>query len=416
MENLGRDFDVFKDHLYRINEEIGGRINAYYPDRDRITKYLEEVSVQKNIKITVYDADGNKITGADRRKGYGLSLELKNFTVVGRKDIYVVELVYPFSIENLGELDSFQKIRNAALILLAVALILLIIYLHFSLVRPLTMLNRGMAALNYHQSGLAVPSQTQRQKDELGDLARKFAEMQHRLAVSYREQTEMIASISHDLKTPLTSILGFLERLMSSNLSKERQLEYQEIIRQKARDINELVNEFNDYVTSDLDEASPGGKEVVNLKGFFETTGAEYSAELTGKGIDFHYIANLNRDDFSLEIDPQKIRRVLANLISNSLQHAERPGKITFQCTVSKDQAVFSVQDDGPGVPPAELGSIFEKFYRVEKSRSRAKGGAGLGLAICRRIIESHGGNIRAYLPQEGGLGISFSLPLRKTS
>jgi signal transduction histidine kinase len=413
MENLGKDFDVFKDHLYQISEEIAAKINDYYPDQQKITGYLEEVSARKNAKITVYDVDGNKITGADHWKGYGLSLELKNFTVVGPKVIYVVELVYPFSIENLGELNSFKKIRDAALVLLALLIILLMVYLHFSLVRPLTLLNRGLAAIDYRNTGFAIPARMDKKRDELGDLARKFEAMQQRLAASYRQQTEMVASISHDLKTPLTSIIGFLERLMSLKISEERQAEYHRIIDQKARDIQELLTEFNDFVTSDLEESN-GSREVVNLKEFFEMISAEYTAELAGKGIDLRWIDESGTGGgFFLEIDTQKIRRVFANLVGNSLKYADKLSKLTFTCAVRKNQAIFSVEDDGPGVPSGELAAIFEKFYRVDKSRSREKGGSGLGLAICQRIIENYGGSIRAYLPNDGGLGISFSLPLK---
>jgi signal transduction histidine kinase len=418
-ENLGKDFDIFKDHLYRISEEIAAQINKLYPDRAKITAYLNEVSARENMKITVYDVDGNKLTGADRRKGYGLNIELKSFTVVGRKVIYVIELLYPFSIKNLGELNSVKKIRDAAFLLFTLFIVLLIFYLHFSLAGPLAVLNRGLATVEYRNAGFVIPGKIRKRNDELGDLTRKFEEMQQRLSASYREQTEMIASISHDLKTPLTSITGFIERLLNQNVTRERQTEYYRIIYQKARDINELIAEFNDYVTSNFKSSAAGGQDAVKLKEFFETVGAEYRAELKSKGIEFEWFYDTGApqtggDEYYLEIDRQRIRRVFANLVSNSLKHANPLRKISFACRVTKHQAIFSVEDDGPGVPPEELEVIFAKFYRVDKSRSREKGGSGLGLAICRNIIENHGGTIRAYLTKTGGLGISFSLPAIK--
>jgi signal transduction histidine kinase len=223
IENLGKDFDIFKDHLYRISEEIAAKINMLYPDRAKITAYLDDVSARENMKITVYDVDGNKLMGMDRRKGYGLNIELKSFTVVGRKVIYVIELLYPFSVKNLGELNSVRQIRDAAFLLFMIFIILLIFYLHFSLVRPLTVLNRGLETIKYRDTSFVIPVKTRKRNDELGDLTRKFEEMQQRLAASYREQTEMIASISHDLKTPLTSITGFIERLLHQNVAGERQ-------------------------------------------------------------------------------------------------------------------------------------------------------------------------------------------------
>ncbi len=416
MENLGKDFDVFKDHLYRISEEISVEINTLYPDRAEIAAYLNEVTARENMRITLYDVDGNKLTGADHRKGYGLNIELKSFTVVGRKVIYVIELLYPFSIKNLGELNSIKRIRDAAFLLVTLFIVLLILYLHFSMVRPLTILNRGLETVEYRNTCLMMPLVTRKRNDELGELTRKFEEMQQRLTASYREQTEMIASISHDLKTPLTSIAGFIERLLRQDLTREKQFEYYRIIDQKAKDINELVAEFNDYVTSNCENNAAGGKGTVNLKEFFEAVCAEYTAELTSRKIrfDWTYYAKESRtggEEYYLNIDIQRLRRVFANLVGNSLQHADTLHKISFQCSVAQNMATFSVEDDGPGVPPDELEIIFTKFYRIDKSRSREKGGSGLGLAICKNIIENHGGAIRAYLLETGGLGISFSLP-----
>ncbi|MGE5582245.1 MAG: sensor histidine kinase [Bacillota bacterium] len=413
-ENLGRDFDIFKDHLFQISEEATARIKSCYPNQERITAHLAKIADRKNVKITVYDVDGNKICGVDRRKGYGLNLELKSFTVVGRNVIYIVELVYPFSIENLGELNSIRKIRDAALIFMLLLIILLIIYLHFSLIRPLSLLNQGLESVDYRSGGVPEALVKNRRRDELGDLAKKFQAMQQRLNASYRQQTEMIASISHDLKTPLTSIIGFLERLTSRKISAEREEEYHRIIYQKATDIQELISEFNDFVTSDFDDNS-GNKTVVSLKDFFSEISVEYSAELAAKGVKFDSVSEA-KDGLFLEIDLQKIRRVFANLVNNSLKHAEGLTKITFKCLVRKNEALFMLEDDGPGVPAAELKAIFDRFYRVEKSRSREKGGSGLGLAICQRIIVNHGGAIQAYLPKDRGFGVSFSLPLQKHS
>lgn len=418
MDNLERDFDLFfKDHLYQINDEISAQLKKYYPDQDKIAKYLDGISAQKNTKITIYDVAGNKIVSADRRKGYGLNVELKSFTVVGRNTIYVVELVYPFSMDSFGELNSYQKVRDMGQVLLGLMLVLLMAYLHFSLARPLVTLNRGLEIFDYRsQAGghsYKIPARFFKRHDELGDLARKFAAMQQRLSASYQEQTEMMASISHDLKTPLTSIIGFLERLLSQKLPEERQTEYHRIIYQKARDINELIAEFSLFVTSDLGNGVTGSKDTVNLEEFFEALCFEYTAELKEKGLDCLCLNDTGHHDLWLEMDVQNIRRVFANLVSNSLKYAERLSKITLRCSIRDNSAVFAVEDDGPGVPPGELAAIFGKFYRVDKSRSREKGGSGLGLAICQRIVESHGGNIRAYLPEQGGFGVSFALPLK---
>ena len=413
MEHLGEDFDLFKDHLYRMNEDIGAHLKTYYPDRNRIGAYLERTAVGNGVKITIYDVAGNKIAASDHRKGFGLNLELKNFTVVGENVIYVVELVYPFKVSSFTELNSFRQIRDVAVAMLAILIVLLIIYLHFSLVRPLATLNRGLESINYRNTRFQIPAVTYKRRDELGELARKFGAMQQRLDASYREQSEMIASISHDLKTPLTSILGFLERLLNRKLPPEQEDEYHRIIQQKARDINELVTEFNDFATADLKDDRLESMAPVDLRRFFSSICAEYRSELLSRGVQFQETVRIeNGVQPALRIDPQKIRRVFANLVGNSLKYGDNLSRIGFSCTVRENQAIFSVEDNGPGVPESELKALFEKFYRLERSRSRDKGGSGLGLAICRSIVEHYGGEIRAYLPAGSGLGVRFVLPL----
>lgn len=410
MDNLGRDFDVFKDHLYGINEDIATHIKRYYPDMHRIAGYLDKLSLRRDLKITVYDMDGNKIWVADQRKSRGLSLDLKGFTVVNRDVVYVVELTSPFSIGNFSKLNSIRHIGWVALGFLILFIMLLIFYLHFWLVHPLTALNRGMEKVNYHSSSHQMQVNVKIRRDELGELTRKFAEMQQRLAASYRQQNEMIASISHDLKTPLTSITGFVERLMSRQITVAKQREYLGIIFQKAQDIQGLIEEFNEFTLSDLDLND--NKETTNLAEFLKEVAAEYRYELEERNITFNCNFNIGTELW-IEIDRQKIRRVFANLVDNSIKHAADSGVIFMQCMVRDGYAWFKVEDDGSGVPAEELAVIFEKFYRVDKSRARSKGGSGLGLAICQRIIQDHGGEIEAYLADEGGLGICFSLPLK---
>lgn len=411
-DNQERDFDVFNDHLFEINDDISDRIKEYYPDRHKIAEYIEEASARHDLKITVYDVDGNKIWEADRRRRHGLSLELKSFTVVSRDAIYVVELTLPFSSRNLVQLDSTRKIGLVALILLFLGIGLLIIYLHFSLVRPLTSLNRGLETVNFNNAPDQANLEVLKRRDELGDLTGKFTEMRQRLAASYRQQNEMIASISHDLKTPLTSIMGFLERLISRKLPADKEAEYHRIIFQKARDIQELIDEFTEYVLSGID-ANNIEKEEVAVADFLSELAVEYRCELEAKNIGFNCLINIDNER-RIKIDRRQIRRVFANLVNNALKHATNLSKIEMTGAVRDGYVWFTVEDDGSGVPEQELALLFEKFYRLDKSRSRAKGGSGLGLAICQRIVESYGGSIEAYINGQGGLGVRFSLPLKK--
>lgn len=365
------------------------------------------------MKLSVYDVNGNKITSVDYRKELGLNLELKNFVVVGKSTIYIMELSYPFSIDNFGRFTSIKNLRNFSLLLFLVILLILTVYLHNSLAKPLTLLHQCIEKVNYRNTRVTIPLPLKR-NDEVGDLGRKFDEMLRRLDASHQEQTEMIASISHDLKTPLTSILGYLERLQSGKITSQvKQQEYHGIIFQKARDMKELIDEFAEYAFSDASRDSLT-LDKVNLQTFFADLLLEYSAELEGHGIAFTSINEIP-DQTWVMMDIAKIRRVIANLVQNSIKHAEGFTRLSMGCNLRHSMAIFTVEDNGRGVPIDELSVIFNKFYRLDKSRSRDKGGSGLGLAICRSIIENHGGNIEALPAEGGGLKIEFSLPLAPT-
>ncbi len=115
-----------------------------------------------------------------------------------------------------------------------------------------------------------------------------------------------------------------------------------------------------------------------------------------------------------MTVDRDKFKRVFDNLISNSVKYSKDHLKIMMICVQDGSNLKFSIEDTGAGVVPEEFTKIFDQFYRVDKSRSREQGGSGLGLAICRRIVEAHGGKIWAYAPEDGGLGISFVIPMQR--
>lgn len=372
---------------------------------------MEAVSKKEHLKLSLFDIAGRRIFTADWRGHSGLNIELKTFIVTGNQEIYVLEFVYPFALETLGHSDAFKALRNFSLLLLALVISFLIYYLHRSMAKPLTALHRNLEKVNYRHTPSSKQAFNNR-KDEIGDLSRKYEEMLQRLEASYAQQIEMIASISHDLKTPLTSVLGYIERLQNSkSLTEEKRGEYLSIIQHKAQDIKDLLEEFTEFAYSDLPDSL---KTSININAFFETIINEYHDELSTHGIHLQAISE-TPPEVTVLMDEAKIRRVIANLVQNALKYADGLTKITMACQAKTDHIVISVEDDGIGVPPEFLDDIFQKFYRLDKARSRQKGGCGLGLAICKNIIENHGGKILASPGTEGrGLKITFILPKEK--
>lgn len=411
VKDIRNDLNGFRERLYKISEQTANRIQKDYPDHRRIVKAVTQVASKNKLKFSVFDINGNKIASADYRKDLGVSVELKNFTVVGKNNLYILELSCPFSIVNFIKFSSVVKLRDFSLLFVFFLLIIMTLYLHISLTKPLTLLHQGIERVNYRNIQLDVPLSLKR-NDEVGDLGRKFEEMLERLEASRQEQTEMIASISHDLKTPLTSILGYMERLLSGKIiSPEKQQEYYRIIQQKAQDMKEMITEFAEYAFNDADREGLS-MEPVLLRKFCQDLSLEYTAELEGYGVTFESQIDIP-EDFTVMIDIGKMRRVFSNLVQNALKYAEGMNRILFTCHVVHNFAVITFEDNGRGIPSEELGAIFKKFYRIDKSRSREKGGCGLGLAICQSIVESHGGQIEAAQGSYGGLKITLTIPAK---
>ncbi len=231
-----------------------------------------------------------------------------------------------------------------------------------------------------------------------------------RLKDSYTQQNEIIVAISHDIRTPLTSIMGYIERMFMKNLTREKTEEYLDIVYRKAKDIENLLEELTDYSLNEAERENE--RQSVNIFEFIEKEIKIHESEMKMHNIQFLFENHVKQKVY-INVNIKKIRRVFTNLIENAKKYAEKEN-LTIRISIKeeKDYIYFTVEDNGEGVKFEELHSIFHKFYRTEKSRSRKKGGTGLGLTICKNIIEKHGGKIWAFKSELGGLAISFSLPI----
>ncbi|MGG3468146.1 HAMP domain-containing sensor histidine kinase [Neobacillus pocheonensis] len=256
-------------------------------------------------------------------------------------------------------------------------------------------------------------------KDELGKLVKSFDEMRVKLKKSaeLREQyennrRELIANISHDLKTPITSIRGYVEGIKDGVANTEEKLQrYLNTIHAKATHMDCLINEL--FLFSKLDVKSvPFHFEKVELKAFLEDFLEEIRLDLADKATLISMEAN---SCSPIMIDRDKIIRVMNNIIFNSVKYRDK-GLCLIQINLQEHEDLLKVTviDNGPGVPAKEVASIFNRFYRGDPSRSSETGGSGLGLAIAAQIIKAHGGKIWAENSPEGGLGIHFTLPKSK--
>ena len=226
-------------------------------------------------------------------------------------------------------------------------------------------------------------------------------------ALSQKDQ--LLADVSHELRTPLTSLKLQVDALQH-NIVKDVDASYEKL-GSKIMDINRLISDIYELAQSDTgtlhlnmiecDVATRFGQWADELKEFVNAKGFKFESHLDLKQI-------------QVEMDPERIKQVVCNLISNSCFYTDKPGMIRLVAQEYDGGLKVLVEDTSPSVERDKLGKIFTRLYRVEKSRSRQTGGSGLGLSICKSLVELHGGKIRAEQSSIGGLCVYFTIPTKQ--
>jgi two-component system phosphate regulon sensor histidine kinase PhoR len=225
---------------------------------------------------------------------------------------------------------------------------------------------------------------------------------------------EFIGNISHELKTPIFAIEGYIETLLDGALDDKRV--NRRFLKQALKNAQRLNSLVQDLLTISQLEAGelplhPEAFSIYDLAlDVFENL--DYKRTTKGRHIEFSLRANGHERTLVLA-DPLRIRQVLDNLVTNAIKYGKPDGLIVIEFrAASDDRLAVIVQDDGPGIAPEHLPQLFDRFYRVEKSRSRDLGGTGLGLAIVRQLVRAHGQDIVVSSELDRGTAFEFTLPL----
>jgi two-component system phosphate regulon sensor histidine kinase PhoR len=222
---------------------------------------------------------------------------------------------------------------------------------------------------------------------------------------------EFVANVSHELRTPLSVIKGYVETLVDGHreIPVDDRERFLRTIQRHTERLNSLLEDL--LTLSRLESVNPGLKrEPLNLARLLEEILDDYRARPAAAGHRLN--ANLDRNQGSVPADPLKFTQAVENLLDNALKYTPAGSTINVSLRLREGDAEVSVQDNGPGIPPMDLPHIFERFYRVEKGRSREKGGTGLGLSIVKHIVQLHGGRVRVESVPGQGTAFYFSLPL----
>ena len=251
--------------------------------------------------------------------------------------------------------------------------------------------------------------------DEFSQLCQDFEEMRKRLKESTeekilmdKENKELISNISHDLKTPITAVKGYVEGIMDGVAdTPEKMNRYVRTIYNKTNEMDHLINELTFYSKIDTNRI-PYTFSKLNVEDYFSDCAEELGLEMETKGIELVY-ANYVEKDVQVIADGEQIRRVIHNIVSNAIKYMEKPkGIIQLRVKDVGDFIQVEIEDNGRGIAAADLPYIFDRFYRADASRNSATGGSGIGLSIVKKIIEDHGGKIWATSKESIGTVMYF--------
>ena len=305
-------------------------------------------------------------------------------------------------------LDRFNlQILLSGLTAIAVALLLSII-LSRTITRPIRELTSATRFVAEGNLGQQVPV---RSRDELGQLATSFNTMSADLARSLNLRRQMTADIAHELRTPVSIILGHAEAVHDGVLPASA--ETFEIIREESERLEHLVEDLRTLSMADAGELKLVTRPCSPQK-LLHDVQKIYNHQAKQKKITLS--TNAAADLPEIEVDPQRMKEVFSNIVDNALRYTSENGHIVLSAEVVEDAIEMKIKDSGPGVAKDELDKIFERFYRTETSRTRDQGGSGLGFAIAKSIVERHNGRIWAESQPGHGLTVIIKIPIHRTT
>jgi len=226
-------------------------------------------------------------------------------------------------------------------------------------------------------------------------------------------RSEFIANVSHELRTPLTSIKGYLETLLDGALENpEMTRHFLEVMNSETERFTRLIDDLLNLSSVENRRAVINCTQPIKLPGLIKKVATMYEAQARENKIDLKTELD-NAESLVVQGDPDMISQVLINLVDNAIKYTPEGGTVTIRCFNSGEKVVLEVEDTGIGIPKESLARVFERFYRVDKSRWRERGGTGLGLAIVKHIVEVHGGSVSVVSEVGKGSKFTVQLPMR---
>lgn len=273
------------------------------------------------------------------------------------------------------------------------------------LVKPVLRLRHGAAELADGNYSTRIPLNS---RDELGQLSQDFNVLAERLQENEHSRRQWIMDIAHELRTPLAVLRGEIEAIQDGINQADPTTVHS--LHQEVLHLQRLVDDL--YALSMSDNGALSYQKVrLDFANLLQECVDQFTGLAHEQGLTVQLTQRPQQPLF-IRGDPQRLQQLLQNLLNNSLRYTDSPGSIELSLASQDGQALLICRDTPPGVPDESLSKLFKRLYRVEQSRNRATGGAGIGLSICHNIVKAHQGKIQATHSPTGGLQITVWLPL----
>lgn len=405
--NSGLLFSYYSFYLSdRMITDLTEAKNQNYNSLYTIAKTIDGKNLDDSIKvIKLYTKEnGGYVTLKDSKKNVIYtnkkeSDKLFSSTII----IYINDNEYELTYSRISMLPGMKLIRNFIvyeIILVSTSVIIAFFVSSKKLIDPIETITKDINDYKYGKRPYKrkMPKKMQR-------IQNTFVDMVDSLEIEKDYQNQIIASISHDIKTPLTSVIGYADRLKNKNLTEDKKIKYIDKIYNKAFLIKEILEEFDDYQSCNLKETLKFDN--ICIKELCNNIKKDFEEELNDKKIALKITSDC--DDKAISVDVVKLRRVFSNIITNSVTHFKgKQGVINVVISYKRNFFKFEVADNGGGIANAsDIKRIFEPLYTTDPSRKIP----GLGLSICKQIVSAHEGRIYAENNNIGGLSIIFILP-----
>jgi two-component system sensor histidine kinase BaeS len=355
-------------------------------------------------RLTLFDKLKNPVVGRGRSpEGHVLRAIKSEGEVVGWLALRKHErLSHPLDVAYLEEQFNVFYLAGSAMLVLAA---IVSYFLSRNLLAPIKQLTTGTKALTSLRFDTKIDVHS---KDELGQLASDFNVMARTLDKSEKMRRQWIADISHELRTPLSILRGEIEA-MQDGVRKTNQ-ETLDSLHSEVIYLSKIVNDLHDLTLAETGTL-PFDKRIIDPVQVLKETVRLFETRFAQHQIT---VKDELASDMVLAVhgDADRLTQVFSNLLENTLRYADSPGALRLWLVRRENSLVFHIEDSGPGVPEESVDRLFDRLYRVDHARTRARGGSGLGLSICKSIIEAHGGKIGATNGPSGGLRFEIELPL----